>query len=76
VRRHNPEAAAGPGRPGRARHLIKLLPPGVRGVLADPYTGQRIIFARGGASEVDIDHVVALSEAWQKGAARGNRASD
>lgn len=34
----------------------------------DPYTGQRIVFIRG-ASKVDIDHVVALSDAWQKGAA-------
>jgi hypothetical protein len=38
-------------------------------VLADdPYTGQRIVFIRG-ASKVDIDHVVALGDAWQKGAA-------
>ena len=36
----------------------------------DPYTGQDIAFVRGGASEVDIDHVVALSDAWQKGAGR------
>ena len=34
----------------------------------DPYSGQRIVFIRG-ASKVDIDHVVALSDAWQKGAA-------
>ena len=38
------------------------------GTLADPYTATRIVFERGGASEVDIDHVVALSDAWQKGA--------
>ena len=37
------------------------------GVLADPYTAERIQYTRG-ASEVDIDHVVALSDAWQKGA--------
>ena len=36
----------------------------------DPYTGTTIRFALGGASEIDIDHVVALSDAWQKGAAR------
>ncbi|MDQ1614798.1 MAG: hypothetical protein QOJ60_737, partial [Actinomycetota bacterium] len=36
----------------------------------DPYTGHRISFVRGGASEVDIDHVVALGDAWQKGAFR------
>jgi Protein of unknown function (DUF1524)/Excalibur calcium-binding domain len=41
------------------------------GTLApDPYTGTSIRFIYGGASEVDIDHVVALSDAWQKGAAR------
>ena len=35
----------------------------------DPYTGRTIRFVIGGASEIDIDHVVALSDAWQKGAA-------
>jgi len=40
------------------------------GTLApDPYTGKSVRFIYGGASEVDIDHVVALSDAWQKGAA-------
>jgi hypothetical protein len=38
------------------------------GKLADPYTAQIISFVRGGASEVDIDHVVSLSDAWQTGA--------
>jgi hypothetical protein len=38
------------------------------GRLADPYTGAAIGFVRGGGSEVDIDHVVALGDAWQKGA--------
>jgi hypothetical protein len=38
------------------------------GHLNDPYTAAAITFERGGASEVDIDHVVALSDAWQKGA--------
>ncbi|MFI0981388.1 HNH endonuclease family protein [Streptomyces sp. NPDC021093] len=33
----------------------------------DPYTGGRIEYKRG-ASKVDIDHLVALSDAWQKGA--------
>lgn len=33
----------------------------------DPYTGQRVKYVRG-RSKVDIDHVVALSDAWQKGA--------
>ncbi|MFE6995980.1 HNH endonuclease family protein [Microbacterium sp. NPDC057659] len=40
------------------------------GTLHDPYTGTTIHFVRGqGTSElVQIDHVVALSDAWQKGA--------
>ena len=40
------------------------------GVLEGPYTGERIEFTRGQdtSSEVQIDHVVALSDAWQKGA--------
>jgi hypothetical protein len=40
------------------------------GVLNDPYTGAAIAFQRGrGTSRaVQIDHVVALSDAWQKGA--------
>jgi len=40
------------------------------GRLEDPYTATAISFRRGGGSEVDIDHVVALSDAWQKGAQR------
>ncbi len=35
----------------------------------DPYTGKKIPFVVGGASEIDIDHMVALSDTWQKGAA-------
>lgn len=40
------------------------------GQLRDPYTGTLIEFRRGQktSSAVQIDHVVALSEAWQKGA--------
>lgn len=40
------------------------------GVLDDPYTGKTINFKRGNttSSAVQIDHVVALSDAWQKGA--------
>ncbi|WP_419995585.1 HNH endonuclease family protein [Streptomyces boninensis] len=34
----------------------------------DPYSGKRIAFERGGPSEIDVDHVIALSDAWQKGA--------
>lgn len=38
------------------------------GILSpDPYGGQDVTFARG-RSLVDIDHLVALSDAWQKGA--------
>ncbi|MER5225991.1 HNH endonuclease family protein [Streptomyces flaveus] len=33
----------------------------------DPYTNKDVTFVRG-RSQVDIDHVVALSDAWQKGA--------
>lgn len=40
------------------------------GVLVDPYTGRRIDFLRGQRTSiaVQIDHVVALSDAWQTGA--------
>jgi hypothetical protein len=40
------------------------------GNLADPYTGTNIAFLRGTTTStaVQIDHVVALSDAWQKGA--------
>ncbi|WP_432524008.1 GmrSD restriction endonuclease domain-containing protein [Kineococcus sp. SYSU DK006] len=42
----------------------------VTGTLADPYSGKSIAFTRGEdtSSAVQIDHVVALSDAWQKGA--------
>ncbi len=40
------------------------------GTLADPYTGHLIVFARGLSSSamVQIDHVVALGDAWVTGA--------
>ena len=40
------------------------------GVLVDPYTGKTINFKYGVGTSlaVQIDHVVALSDAWQKGA--------
>ncbi|MEV6669826.1 HNH endonuclease family protein [Streptomyces sp. NPDC051162] len=40
------------------------------GTLADPYTGGKIHFERGRktSSAVQIDHIVALSNAWQTGA--------
>lgn len=46
----------------------------IKGVLNDPYTGKLIQFTRGSStsSAVQIDHVVALSDAWQKGAQQLN----
>ncbi|GAB2922109.1 DUF1524 domain-containing protein [Rhodococcus aerolatus] len=52
------------------------LKPGTRGcvvlagVLDDPYTGTTIAFTRGQdtSEAVQVDHVVALADAWQKGA--------
>ncbi|MFW2514492.1 GmrSD restriction endonuclease domain-containing protein [Demequina sp. SO4-13] len=41
----------------------------LEGSLADPFTNASLRFVHGGASEVDVDHLVALSDAWQKGAA-------
>lgn len=40
------------------------------GTLDDPYKGKAISFVRGNATStaVQIDHVMALSDAWQKGA--------
>lgn len=41
----------------------------IKGELKDPYTDQKIYFSRNkNAAAVQIDHVVALSDAWQKGA--------
>lgn len=40
----------------------------VSGILNDPYTGAVIEFHTSTSSAVQIDHVVALSDAWQKGA--------
>lgn len=40
----------------------------VSGVLHDPYTGKTLNFSKQRSSEVQIDHVIALSDAWQKGA--------
>ena len=41
------------------------------GVLHDPYTGKTVSFVRGPKTSdaVQIDHVVALDDAWQTGAA-------
>lgn len=45
------------------------------GTLDDPYTGKTITFVRGATTsdDVQIDHVVALSNAWQTGAAYWSR---
>lgn len=40
----------------------------VSGTLDDPYTGEVIHFTKEKSSDVQIDHVIALSDAWQKGA--------
>jgi len=54
------------------------------GTFRDPYTGRQLTFHRGAESSkaVQIDHVVALGDAWQKGAQqltpaqRGHLAND
>lgn len=52
----------------------KVFKPGTRdcvvnsGRLDDPYTGTRIDFIYGDGTLVDIDHVVALGNAWATGA--------
>jgi hypothetical protein len=38
------------------------------GLLNDTYTGQPIEYTKANASEIQIDHVIALSDAWQTGA--------
>jgi len=47
------------------------------GVLNDPYSGTTVEFHRGPGSseEVQIDHVVALSDAWQTGAQQLDQAT-
>jgi len=42
----------------------------LRGVLHDPYLGTDLPFERGPGDQVDIDHVVALGDAWATGAFR------
>jgi Protein of unknown function (DUF1524) len=46
----------------------------IEGDLTSPYTGIRVHFLRAGAAEVQIDHVVALAEAWETGAALWDQA--
>jgi hypothetical protein len=57
-----------------ARDLVERQMDGPCRVLAgilfpDPYTGENIQYVRG-RSRVDIDHVVALAQAWESGAWR------
>lgn len=40
------------------------------GRLQEPYSGRAVLFTKARAGDVQIDHVVALSDAWQKGAAQ------
>jgi hypothetical protein len=40
----------------------------IAGVLADPYTGRTVTFAKAAAAKVQIDHVVPLGAAWIRGA--------
>lgn len=40
----------------------------VQGTLVDPYTGKTLTFVNTNSAAVQIDHVVALSNAWQTGA--------
>jgi hypothetical protein len=40
----------------------------VAGTVVDPYTGRTLQFEKADAIAVQIDHVVALSDAWQTGA--------
>jgi hypothetical protein len=65
------------------RDLVNIvLKPGTHGcvvlagTLDDPYLGTNIAFMRGPqtSAEVQIDHVVALSDAWQTGAQSWNSA--
>lgn len=52
---------------------VMFISPGCKvasGILHDPYSGKDIRFSRGldTSDDIQIDHVVALSDAWQKGA--------
>lgn len=59
----------------RDMRTVTVAPGGARcdvrtGVLADPYTATTIPFSKQRPSEVQIDHVIALSYGWQQGASR------
>jgi hypothetical protein len=38
------------------------------GTLGDPYTGRALVFSKTHAAAIQIDHIVALADAWQTGA--------
>ncbi|WP_067700357.1 HNH endonuclease family protein [Nocardia jejuensis] len=40
------------------------------GTLNDPYAGERLSYDRFKASDIEIDHVVALGDAWRSGASQ------
>lgn len=40
----------------------------------DPYSGKDVTYEKGGASDIDIEHVVARSEAWDSGASEWTQA--
>lgn len=42
------------------------------GTLHDPYTGAQLPYNRFKASDIEIDHVVALGDAWRSGASEWN----
>lgn len=46
----------------------------ISGTLNDPYTATVIPFTKGSSTDIQIDHVVALSDAWQTGAQYFTRA--
>jgi Protein of unknown function (DUF1524) len=60
----NRDLAAKEWRPGTHGCVV------VAGVLHDLFTGRRFVFAKADAAAVQIDHVLPLSDAWQKGAAQ------
>ncbi|BBX23356.1 hypothetical protein MTER_27670 [Mycolicibacter terrae] len=51
-------------RPGRKACIV------LSGILNDPYTGETILYQRGPGSSnrIQIDHIVPILDAWQKGA--------
>lgn len=40
----------------------------------DPYSGKDVTYEKGGSSDIDIEHVVARSEAWDSGASEWTQA--